>query len=401
MEPRLPRRAIFSESNLRAFQRSPSHRAIVQLVEEGARAIRCVPRGSGAYERSAVVAALCEAFEVMGAWIDEIPPLRQPMRFGNRAFCDWHRRLESEGPRLLSEALCSADNDGERFRLAGEGGDGSLEESFAYLLQAFGHHVRIDYGTGHETCFVMWWLALRRAGAVTPQDSAAMVMDLFGGPYLSCVRRLQLVYMLEPAGSHGVWGLDDFHCLPFVWGAAQLCAPAEEPASPDGGGDGDPRPEALRLPQCVRNGNLLEEQGLGREWLYVAAIKHVLTIKTGAPFHEVAPMLHDISGLPSWERVLRGLQRLYLGEVLGKLPVVQHFLFGELIPADWRADVPPEPVRTSALGVMATALPLQAHARLPPHQGAAVRPAVSQNGPPPGGGGNRADGPAGVAEAPN
>ena len=197
---------------------------------------------------------------------------------------------------------------------------GAAVELSAYFCDAFGNATRIDYGTGHETAFAMWLLALAKLRAFEAADARALVTRAFDA-YLRLMRALQTTYWLEPAGSHGVWGLDDYQFLPFLWGAFQL--------------EGHPE---LR-PAVIHDDAALAE-GAAAGFLYLQAVAFVRRIKSKGPLRETSPMLSDVSALPRWERVAAGMLRMYEAEVLGKLPIAQHFLFGSLLRFDPEASAP-------------------------------------------------------------
>ena len=139
--------------------------------------------------------------------VHDCPPIVQPMRFGNKAFRQWLDLVQSS-----IQADCS------KFS-AQSGFEKAIPEISVYLLESFGSHERLDYGTGHELSFVVFLFCLFKLGVLLEADLEATINCVFQ-KYMLLMRLIQSQYVLEPAGSHGVWGLDDYQMLAFLFGAS-------------------------------------------------------------------------------------------------------------------------------------------------------------------------------------
>jgi serine/threonine-protein phosphatase 2A activator len=249
-------------------------------------------------ETPPIISQILDVLQDAGEILDNHPPEDTGSRFGNpifRTFLDvlgdalpkWHKHL-------------------------GLNGESEIEEVATYLHNSFGNKRRIDYGSGHELNFFLWLLCLNRLSLLPPSTFPSLVLVVLPA-YLTLMRRIQAAYYLEPAGSHGVWGLDDYQFLPFLFGASQLLH------------------HAYITPKSIHNQLTLEEEG--GEYLYLDQVAYLNSVKNVDGLRWHSPMLDDISSARNWGKIEAGMRKMFRKEILEKLPVMQHFLFGSLIPA--------------------------------------------------------------------
>lgn len=306
-----PVRRIITENDMELWSTGQAHADILQFVDELATSV--VGRTNDAEcEVSQTTSGLLELLEEVLRVIQKHPVAdKASSRFGKVEFRDVYDEISDTSKRLMLQNIPQLDK------------NATLELS-VYFNESWGNRTRIDYGSGHELNFLCFLLCLKKLHVIQPADYTAIVLKVFN-KYITVMRVLQREYWLEPAGSHGVWGLDDYHFLPFLFGAAQLSTHKH-----------------LR-PKSIHDRDLVEM--FHEKFMYFECIHFINSIKT-ASLRWHSPMLDDISGVKTWSKVSGGMQKMYKAEVLAKLPIIQHFFFGSLLKAPEGCSPPRSHVHT-------------------------------------------------------
>lgn len=62
-------------------------------------------------------------------------------------------------------------------------------------------------------------------------------------------------------------------------------------------------------PESIHSDSTLEKHS--DDFMYFGCIKFIKQVKKGVPFGESSPILNDISGVASWEKVQTGLLKMF------------------------------------------------------------------------------------------
>jgi len=279
------------------FVASPAYKEILDFIY----AIQAELKGMKKSEMPPTTNECLLQFEPLFDKLEEIynnnPPKKGDARFDDPVFKRFHEELTNKFTDLMNTTILSPKNMPKNI----------IIELKTYFLDCFGNQFRLDYGTGHELNFFCVLLILYKSKVYSKKDFPFLILYR----YVLFVRKLQVEYMLEPAGARGVWGLDEYQFLPFIFGAAQLIGNKE------------------LTPKSVKDNDVLLDYK--DEYLYLDCVDHIKSVKKGATFPEYAPILYSITNVKTWEKVASGLVKMYEDDVLKKVVIIQHFYFGSVL----------------------------------------------------------------------
>ncbi|KAK9478842.1 Phosphotyrosyl phosphatase activator [Lipomyces japonicus] len=341
---------IHTHQDLVFFKRTITYNRIQFLVSFISSSVSGLQTPSPTTEVAEGIVPVLQILHRMKDLVDEIPAVTGPRRFGNPAYKVWFNAVQENTRPLIADLLRSK-------RVPAS----ATDEIFGYLINSIGSFQRLDFGTGHELSFLAFFGGLLFLGVLNSNDNAQTggvggteILAIFA-QYYEIIRKVVRQYTLEPAGSHGVWGLDDHFHLVYIIGAAQLAGIEKKNERKTAESEGLKPPPArhqnhnrsdgitsssthvsrkkeadydrygMPKPGAVVNATIVADHAYTN--LYFSAINFINSVKRG-PFFEHSPVLYDISGVPTWHKVHAGLIKMYNAEVLGKFPVVQHFGFG-------------------------------------------------------------------------
>ncbi|KAI5998994.1 serine/threonine-protein phosphatase 2A activator-like protein, partial [Pisolithus orientalis] len=79
-------------------------------------------------------------------------------------------------------------------------------------------------------------------------------------------------------------------------------------------------------PKAIHDNEPVDE--LANDYMYLACVKFINSVCLSL---YVSPAVVVLTSIKAWEKVSAGMMEVYAAEVLGKLPVIQHFLFGSIL----------------------------------------------------------------------
>ena len=282
------------------FKVSPAYKNIVDFLHSIQNTIKGMKRSEIKQTKNECLLEFDNLYQKLEELYIKHPPKEGEQKYEDQVFKRYHMDLENNYENIMNTTILKSEKTPKNLIL----------EIRSYFMDSFGNPYRFDYGTGHELNYLCFLYILYKAERYNEDDFPYLALNIFY-KYILFMRKLQTNYVLEPAGARGVWGLDEYQFIPFIFGASQLIGNIEI------------------TPKGILDDYILETNK--NEYIYLDCVNYIKSVKSGASFAEYAPILESITTAKNWEKIAKGLVKMYEDDVLKRYVIIQHFYFGSVL----------------------------------------------------------------------